>query len=92
MEGNLHHYVPGSTFDEGYGPKAETYYEAYLSSAHRKDDLKRSNKDPAETDSSDSDWDDSAPGKHNKKPLTRAEAKALDRALAQDLGYEREGH
>ncbi|CAE7938955.1 GIP [Symbiodinium necroappetens] len=79
--GNLHHYVPGSTFDEGYGPKTETYYEAYLSSAHRKDDLKRSNKDPAETDSSDSDWDDSAPGKHNKKPLTRAEAKALDREI-----------
>ncbi|CAE7284877.1 GIP, partial [Symbiodinium necroappetens] len=80
-DGNLHHYVPGVTFDESYGPKAENYYEAYLSSAYRKDDLKHSNKDPAETDTSDSDWDDSAPGKHNKKPLTRAEAKALDREI-----------
>ncbi|CAE7665208.1 GIP [Symbiodinium sp. CCMP2592] len=79
-DGCLHHCVPGEILEQGYGPKFETFYEAYLSSTQRKDDLAGSSKDPTETDTSDSDWDDEAPTKGNK-PMRRAEAKALDREI-----------
>ena len=56
--------------------------------------MKKTLKEPTETDSSDSDWDDDAPGKHTKKPLTRAEAKALGPRdpMEEDPGFAREGH
>ncbi|CAE7350990.1 GIP [Symbiodinium sp. KB8] len=80
-DGNLHRCSPADSLDQGFGPKPELFYQAYLSSRHRQDDVQGTTKEAAETDSSDSDWDDDATGRHTGRPLSRAEAKALDREI-----------
>ena len=68
--------------DQSFGPRTEHYYQTYLASDHRKDDLaasQHSAKDPTKTDTSDSDWSDQ-PNTGNKA-MSRAEAKALDREI-----------
>ncbi|CAE7223119.1 LZTR1 [Symbiodinium necroappetens] len=76
----LYHRVPGDELAEGHGPMPHRAYEAYLSSEHRADDLHNDTKDPRESDTSDTDWEDQPPGKKHQG-MTRAEAKALDREI-----------
>ena len=79
-EGELYHCTPGNELTEGYGPKEERCYKAYLNSKHRLDDVKNLDKQAADSDTSDSDWSDVAPSTE-KRGMTRAEAKALDREI-----------
>ncbi|CAE7209411.1 unnamed protein product [Symbiodinium sp. CCMP2592] len=81
-DGYLQHCEPGDTLEQSFGPQTDLYYQTYLASNHRKDDLKGSPNKPAnESDSSDTDWNDEARPNDPAKDLTRAEAKALDREI-----------
>ena len=79
-EGDLYHCQPGEEPSEGYGPRYNRCYRAYLSSSQRADDLRPQGKDPGESDSTDSDWNDE-PQTKKDRGMTRAEAKALDREI-----------
>ena len=76
----FYHRVPGDELAEGHGPRPSRAYQAYLNSEHRTDDLRNDSKDPRESDTSDTDWEDQPPGKKHQG-MTRAEAKALDREI-----------
>ncbi|CAE7834550.1 RE1 [Symbiodinium sp. CCMP2592] len=81
-DGYLQHCEPGDTLEQSFGPQTDLYYQTYLASNHRKDDLKGSPNKPAnESDSSDTDRNDEARPNDPAKDLTRAEAKALDREI-----------
>ncbi|CAE7884771.1 RE2, partial [Symbiodinium necroappetens] len=38
-DGNTHRCSPGDSLDQGFGPRPELFYQAYLSSPHRQDDV-----------------------------------------------------
>ena len=81
--------------DIGFGPPHKVFHYAYLTTKQREEDVKRINKDPTESDTtqgSDTDDDDdqqplqtsnetsSAPPGY-KQGMTRQEVKALDREI-----------
>ena len=64
-----------------FGPKANVFYQAYLTSQHRKDDVPP-DKPHVESDTTDSDHTGPSPGMTSaKRQLSRKELKQLDREL-----------
>ena len=80
-DGLLHRLPLGQNLGEFYGPPCDQFYEAYLASKYRSDDVLGSDKPAQEADSSDSDWEDAPPKSSSRQGMSRMEAKALDREI-----------
>ena len=80
-DGLLHRLPLGQDLGEFYRPPCNQFYEAYLASKYRSDDVLGSDKPVREADSSDSDWEDAPPSSSSRQGMSRMEAKALDREI-----------
>ena len=81
-DGELVKVKPDDDYHIGvFGPKTNVFYQAYLSSQHRKDDVPP-DKMPDESDTTDTDHGGPSPGATSaKRQLSRKELKQLDREI-----------
>ena len=81
-DGELVRVRPDDDYHTGvFGPKPDVFYQAYLSSQYRKDDVPP-DKLPDESDTTDSDHGGPSPGLVSaKRQLSRKELKQLDREV-----------